>query len=124
MKNIKPIVDWQDPETTPNVDKYSKDLFWIAVKSKVGSAEGEWRVFVYPAYFINKPLEYSEDDLDKIEPLDDDHHVDVDGYPVAAVGWHSELSHADFCNYYEKISFRDEYALLGWAEYEPPEFNI
>lgn len=120
MSTIRPVVNWQSPEKTPEVKKGEIQIFWLAVKSKARNGN-EWRKYTFPAYYINKPLEYADDDIDKMEPLDDDHHVDTDGYPISSIGWHNELEHADFSGYYEPISFREDYVLLGWGEYLTPE---
>ncbi len=121
IENKKPIVNWQDPKTTPSVSKYDMDMFWLAVKLTRSNGESENHVF--SAFYMNKPLEYSESDSENEYPLDDHHHVDVDGYPVEAVGWHRSLGHSDFDNYYEPITFNSDYQLLGWGEYLEPEFT-
>ena len=115
------VVDWKKPEETPAVNKYDMETFWVAVKYT--NPKGEVVNLVFDALYINKPLEYASDDKDFENPLDDDHHVDVDGYPVSSVGWHRPLNHADFSNYYEKLNFSSNYEFLGWADYIKPEFK-
>lgn len=109
MKQKAPDVAWQPASKTPEVHKGELQLFWIAVKTDQGVA-------VYLANYINKPLELDEND----DPVDDDHFVDTDGQPMAAVGWHNEYDHPDFSGYYEKMQFNEHRELLGWAEYVPP----
>lgn len=117
QKPKPPIVFWQSPDEVPPVEKFEKQLFWIAVRSQY-SACAEPKLAVFLAHYINKPLELDEHD----EPIDPDPHVDEDGNYVAATGWHNEYDHHDFSGFYEKIHFNDQYQLLGWAEYLPPVF--
>ena len=58
--NIKPVVDWQSPEITPNVPKGETKTFWLAVSSNI---RGEFKTFVFDAQYVNKPLEYAEEIL-------------------------------------------------------------
>lgn len=118
--NIRPVVDWQSPQTTPDVPKGETKTFWIAVQFK---RKGEWHKSVFDAQYVNKPLEYAEDDINCECPLDDEHFVSHDGDPIEAVGWHSVMEHADFSGYYEQIIFNEDRELLGWGDYLKPEFD-
>ena len=118
--DTKPIVNWQSPETVPNVPKDETETFWVAVKRKTQTG---WRKFVFDAQYVNKPLEFEEDDTEKQFPLSDDYFVDEDGQPTECVGWFSLREHADFSGYYEPLTFNSEYILLGWGKYQTPEFN-
>ena len=118
--DIRPVVDWQSPETTPNVPKGETKTFWIATRFK---RRGEWKTAVFDAQYVNKPLEYAEDDIEKEYPLDDDHFVNEDGEAMEAIGWHSLMEHADFHGYYEPIVFSEDRELLGWGEYQKPKFK-
>ena len=112
------MVDWQSPETIPVVPKYGIEVFWLAVEATI---KGEKQIVVFDALYINKPLEYENSDDE--EPLDSDYHVDLDGHPIQAIGWHRALEHEEFSNYYEQINFNDDYVLLGWGEYLKPDFK-
>ncbi|WED23048.1 3'-5' exoribonuclease [Vibrio sp. JC009] len=116
----KPVIDWQSPETTPDIPKGETKTFWLATRYK---RKDKWHTAVFDAQYVNKPLEYAEDDSDKECPLDDEHFVDCDGCPIEALGWHSLKEHADFHGYYEPIVFNEERELLGWGEYLAPEFK-
>jgi len=118
MKQLTPQVIWQLPSKTPEVPKGENHLFWIAVQSQWSAGE-QPRTLVYLANYINKPLELDDDG----EPLDDDCHVNTDGDPISAIGWHNQYDHPDFSGYYEPIQFNEQLKLLGWAEYLPPEWN-
>lgn len=118
--NIKPVVDWKSPETTPSVPKGETKTFWLAVGSSI---RGEFRTFVFDAQYVNKPLEYAEDDIGCECPLDDECFVTSDGDPIECIGWFDVRNHQDFDNYYEPLSFNEDYTLLGWAEYEKPDFT-
>lgn len=114
-------VNWNKPDTTPDVKKYDYKEFWIAAERHYPNHEP--KVFVHSAFYVNKPLEYAEDDVDFEEPLDEYHFVTSDGEPIECVGWFNCKEHAEFDGYYEPISFNEDYTLLGWAEYETPVFN-
>lgn len=114
--STKPIVDWQSPDSVPDVPKDETETFWVAVEFTRGN--GETSRCVYDAQFVNKPVEFDEEG----EPLSDDYFVTEDGDPVSAVGWHSLKEHADFDGYYDPLPFSDDYVLLGWAVYEKPDF--
>lgn len=116
----QPWVYWQSPDVVPEVAKGEAETFWIAVKYL---RKGEWQTTVFDAQYVNKPIEFAPDDTELEYPLDDDHFVDGNGDPVAALGWHSLLNHPEFSSYYEGISFNDEYVLLGWAKYCKPAFT-
>lgn len=115
MKQLTPQVNWQLPSLTPDVPKGENHLFWVAVQNQWRAGE-QPKTSVYLANYINKPLALDDDG----EPLDDDCHVDTDGNPVSAIGWHNQYDHPDFNGYYEKMQFSDKCKLLGWAEYKPP----
>lgn len=119
-KDIRPVVHWNSPETIPDVPKGETKTFWLATRYK---RRGEWVEVVFDAQYVNKPLEYAEDDDEKEWPLDDDHFVNEDGEPIEATGWHSLMEHADFHGYYEPVVFGDDREFLGWAEYQKPEFK-
>nr|WP_319552409.1 hypothetical protein [uncultured Vibrio sp.] len=119
--NIRPVVDWQSPEATPNVPKGETKTFWLAILRK--RRDGSQAVMVLDAQYVNKPLEYAEDDIAKECPLDDECFVSEDGDPIESVGWHCLMEHADFDGYYRPISFDENYELLGWGEYITPDFT-
>lgn len=113
----KPVVEWQDPTTVPDVPKYETKTFWVVVESF-------GRQHVFDAQYCNKILDYKEDDPDcEDEPLDPYHFVTQDGEPIDCVGWYDVRNHQDFDGYYEPLNFNDHYKLLAWAEYEKPDFN-
>ncbi len=109
--DVRPVVAWKSPTITPDVPKGEAKAFWVAVKYK--RKEG-WDIVAYVAQYVNKPLEYADDDLYKERPLDDAHFVDCDGYPIAVVGWYGLTS------YCEPEDFDDKRVLLGWGEYLKP----
>ena len=110
----KPIVNWNSPETVPNVKLGEEELYWIAVESERG-------IFVFSAYYQNRPLITNEDG----ELLDgcDDWVLsnEYDG-EIESVCWVHNRLHLEYDHYWEKINFDHEYKLLGWAEYDTPEF--
>lgn len=118
MPNIRPSVEWNKPELIPSVEKGEMQLFWIAVLSQ-WNPDQEPKQHVFLAHYVNKPLELDEDG----ESILPDPFEDCDGDYVSAVGWHDEHNHPDFNGYYEPITFNEQYKLLGWAEYLPPEFT-
>ncbi len=118
--NIRPVVNWKKPEQIPHVEKGETVTFWIAVRYK---RKDEWETSIFDAQYVNKPLEYADDDLDNECPLDDDHFCNEDGEAMAAEGWFNLLNHPEFSSFYEPISFSDDYELLGWGDYLKPEFN-
>lgn len=117
MKEQMTIVNWNSPQNTPLVEEGSTKEFWIAVETNYPNREKTRRVF--SAQYVNMPVETDDDG----EPNTDNYLVDCDGEPLSCVGWHSVKDHADFYDYYEPLSFTDEYKLLGWADYIKPEFN-
>lgn len=119
MKQItpqKPVVDWNDPKSIPEVELGSQELFWLAVETMHG-------VHVFDAYFVNRPIVVNEDG-EITRECEDWLLSDPDGREiVGAVGWHSCKEHSEFDNFYVPLHFRNRYVLLGWAEYETPEFT-
>lgn len=113
MNNCINVI-WNAPDAIPEVQKGSEKQFWIATLSKCTGKQ-----HVYLAQYQNRPLEYDEHG----ELLSDDYLVSPDGEPHESVGWVSSKQHAEFDEYYELISFNDDYQLLGWAEYQPPTFD-
>lgn len=117
MNTQQTIVNWNKPSETPQVEVGTTKEFWIAVESRYPNRQV--RQYVFCAQYVNMPV-YIDDEG---EPNTDDYLVTVDGEPFHAVGWHSVKNHADFDNYYEPLTFNEEYVLLGWADYIKPEFN-
>lgn len=107
---------WQKPEVTPIVPVGGEQEFWVAVE--VSRNENPPKIYTFLAQYQNRPYEEGVLDEDDDEAL-----VNVDGEYVSSVGWVMLKSHVEFDNYYEPISFNNNYKLLGWAEYVPPEFN-
>lgn len=115
-----PVVNWQSPEKTPEVKTDEVKEFWVAVRFQ---KKDGWGDAVFSAQYVNKPLEYADDDPDcENEPVND-FFVTCDGEPMESVGWFSVKSHSEFEDYYQPIFFNKEYILLGWAEYIKPEFS-
>jgi hypothetical protein len=110
-------LNWQRPETTPEVEKGSELLFWLAVETKApitaSSIERQKRVHTFLAFYQNRPL-----DID-----DEDCLVGPDGEPHESIGWVLDKQHDYFDSYYMPVEFNDEYKLVGWAEYTPPKFK-
>ena len=118
----KPVVIWNDPIFTPIIPLDSEKTFWVAVlvtRHIQSSNSITTSQIVFDAQYVNRPLEIDSDG----EPTNDDHFVSEDGEPVDAVGWHSVKEHSDFNGYYEPLEFSERFVLLGWAEYQVPEFN-
>ncbi|NAW78339.1 hypothetical protein CAG61_08440 [Vibrio sp. V34_P3A8T189] len=120
LKDIKPVVHWNSPKIKPDVPKGEAKTFWLAARHKRADT---WVELVFYAQYVNKPIEFAEDDIEQECPLDDSHLVTIDGDPVEAIGWYSLMNHPEFSTYYEPIVFNDQYELLGWAEYRTPEFK-
>ena len=118
----KPVVVWNDPKLTPTIPLNSEKTFWVAIQStNYSSSTNEQTVkqVVFDAQYVNRPLEIDSDG----EPTNDDHFVNEDGEPIETIGWYSVKEHSDFNGYYEPLELGDDYVLLGWAEYQAPEFN-
>ena len=122
MNNSKPVVEWKSPQEIPSIDIYSEKTYWVAIKRALTGRIGDTNetVHVFDAQYLNKPLVM--DDNGDYE--NDDFLCDPDGEPMEAVGWFSSREHSEYDSYYEQLIFSDEMILLGWAEYEKPEFNL
>lgn len=108
-------ITWYKPEELPEVELGTETEYWIAVQSKYKD-----KPLVFLALYQNRPLRH-DNDGDLIE--DDWQIVSPDGDPWHSVGWVEDKAHCDFDSFYESIDFNDDYQLLGWAEYQPPEFK-
>ncbi|EGR2774142.1 hypothetical protein V6956_004574 [Vibrio parahaemolyticus] len=106
-------IDWQHPLEVPVVEMGTEKEFWIAVYS-----EQSKRQHVFLAHYQNRPLVHDDDG----ELIENDWYLDGQGELVDSVGWVEHTRHDEYDNYYTKIGFREDYRLLGWAEYEPPRF--
>ena len=110
-------VDWKAPDTLPEIPEGTEEHFWLAVEVTKPNKPVEIKTFL--GQYQNRPLnQNAEVPLGDEEPL-----VNTDGDPVSSVGWVACQSHYDFDNFYEFINFSDEYKLMGWAEYEAPDFT-
>lgn len=114
--NIKPVVEWHSPEEIPDVPKNTTKNFWIAVEYPT---EREDRTLVFTAQYVNMPLELDENG----ESLNVEQFVDHSGDPMEAVGWYDLQVHVDYPEYYDSLDFNENYKLLGWAEYDKPDFS-
>jgi len=115
MINVK----WQDPKAIPKVNAGTEEQFWMAVEAKRGD---EVKIFTFLAQYQNRP--FNKERCDDDDYLDDnDALVNCYGDYINSVGWVRCQSHIEFDNYYTQITFRDDYKLLGWAEYTPPAFT-
>ena len=110
-------LNWESPTTTPQVKVGTEKELWIAVEFTRNGKPSE--VITFLAQYQNRPYKLGDE-----EELDEDNLVNTDGEYVDSVGWVTCQSHYEFDNYYELLTFNDNYKLLGWAEYTPPEFNI
>jgi len=108
------MINWNSPESIPQVKIGTEELFWIARLSVTTKKQS-----VYLAYYQNRPFHENEEDEVILEEV----LADEDGDYISSVGWVSIKQHYEFENYYEPIYFGKEYKLLGWAEYAPPEFT-
>lgn len=113
-ENSKKPLKWNRPEAIPDVELGCETLFWIAVH--LGSSNKQ---HVFLAHYQNRPVTFDEDGY----PLEDWALTNEDGGEFGSVGWVSRREHNDFDGYYEELTFNDEYKLLGWAEYVPPQFT-
>ena len=114
--NYAGVVEWQKPESTPVVEVGDEKEFWIAIEATRPNKPA--KIYTFLAQYQNRPYEEGEEELNGDEPL-----VNVDGEYISSVGWVMCKQHTEFDNFYEPISFNDNYKLLGWAEYVAPEFN-
>ena len=113
LQSLKPV--WLSPATIPAVEKGTEKQYWIATYNKRRDS-----ISVYLAIYQNRPLEVD----DNGEYIDDDYLVNADGEPHESIGWVENKSHYEFDDFYMVIDFNDNYQLLGWAEYQPPAFNL
>lgn len=104
-------VDWKDPSTVPEVALGTEKNFWIAVQHNDG------KITICHALYQNRPL------VDEEHELYDDCLNNTDGEAVESIGWVEDKVHCEFDNFYEPFDFDDERKLVGWAEYELPEFS-
>ena len=111
-------VKWQSNESAPDVELGGENLFWLAVKSIRNGVERE---HTFLANYINKPMLL--DDNGEITDEAQDWLLSNEwGTDVEAVGWFSSKEHPDYSDWYEPITFNENYVLLGWAEYNAPPF--
>lgn len=111
-------VKWQSPDTAPDVELGGEKEFWIAVKS---IRDGVEREHTFLANYLNKP-KLLDDEGNVTDECVDWLLSNDDSNEVEAIGWHSSKEHAEYSNWYEPITFSENYALLGWAEYNAPPF--
>lgn len=104
---------WNLPTVNPDVSLGDEKEFWIAIYSERTNKE-----HVFIAQYQNRPFDEESDDY-----LEDYVLHTPDGDPIDSVGWVTCKEHSDFDNFYEPITFNEQYRLLGWAEYEPPKFT-
>jgi hypothetical protein len=113
-------LNWKNPELIPVVSVGCEKEFWVAIKINTPNSNPQSeqsKIVTFLAQYQNRP--YTEGDEDK---NGDEALVNTDGEYVNSVGWVTCQSHYEFDNYYELITFNDNYELLGWAEYTPPVF--
>lgn len=112
-RDQKMKVNWNNPKSTPDVEKGTEKLCWLAVK-----AESRPPV-VFLAHYQNRPLELDEDG----EPLDECNCLsNCDGEYIESIGWVDCKEHYEFDNFYTPLSFNKDYRLLAWAECKTPTF--
>ncbi len=105
-------VDWKNPSTVPEVAPGTEEIFWIAVQHKDG------KITTCHALYQNRPL------VDEEHELYSDCLRNTDGEAVESIGWVEDQVHIEFDNFYTPFDFDDECKLVGWAEYEFPEFGV
>ena len=110
-------LEWQLPALVPVVKEGTEEEFWVAV---VSVRDGIRSVHTFLGMYQNRPLQLDEEG----DPINDDYLSNDDGEAIESIGWVSCKSHIDFDNFYQQLHFNDNYILLGWAEYTPPEFTI
>ncbi len=110
-------LNWNKPEAIPQVKSGTEEQFWVAVEIDSPKHEKP-KVITFLAQYQNRPYKDGDEDLHG-----DDALVNTDGEYVNSIGWVTCQSHYEFDNYYELITFNENYKLLGWAEYTPPEFT-
>ena len=117
-QDTRPIVAWNSPNIAPTSEK----MFLVAIQHtyyRQSTNEHIVSTLVFNAQYVNRPLEVDSNG----EPTNDHHFVNDDGEPIEAIGWYSVKEHSEFDNYYEPLQFYEDYVLLGWAEYQVPEFT-
>lgn len=106
-------VEWNTPESVPDVEKGTEKEFWVAVRSEHAEKD-----LVLVAHYQNRPLEFDDDG-----EASGDFLTTPDGEPHHSVGWVLRTEHEDFDGFYTAFQFSEKYCLLGWAEYVPPVFT-
>ncbi|WP_067097851.1 hypothetical protein [Marinomonas atlantica] len=101
-----PIVKWNAPDTVPEVELGTEKQFWIAVETKHG-------ITVFEALYQNRPSVEGEDWT----------LIGEDGEYISSVGWVQNQAHYEFADFYVPLGLCENCKLLGWAEYEAPEFT-
>ena len=112
-----PIVEWNAPDTVPEVKLGTEKLFWIAVKAEWNEAPQ-----VFTALYQKRPV-IIDDDGELTLGCDNWVLHSPDGDYVDSVGWVENKTTSEFDDYFEAFSFNEHYMLLGWAEYQAPEFT-
>lgn len=102
------VVEWQSPESVPDVKQGSAKTFWICCENENGKR------YTYSAVYLNFP----------IESHDDHEYFDDNGDPFDAIGWYENRTHESYDTYVEQIIFSEHYRLIGWADYKTPEFAL
>lgn len=113
-------LDWQDPKTVPDIKLWSEKPFWLATAEI--TIEGVTSITTFLAQYQNRPFNTKILTNPKI---DKDCLVDFQGiYFKHSVGWVHYDSISNCNNEYTPISFVEGglYKLLGWAEYDAPNF--
>lgn len=117
---MKHATIWNKPDILPPVGKDDIETYWVAIRMTRHPHCGDTvDTVVFPAQYMNMTLSLDGDGY----PTNDDYLKNIDGDPVEAIGWHTVRDHEEFENYYPPLEFSDDYVLLGWAEYEVPEFK-
>lgn len=114
---MKIQVDWCKPDEIPNVPVGETEEFWVA--SSYTSHNGEKITSVFVAQFVNMPVNFD----DNGEPDTDYYLCDNNGDPISCVGWFSNKGNFDITDYYEPLFLFNGHVLLGWAEFEKPDFT-
>jgi hypothetical protein len=115
-------VNLEKPELIPVVNSGCEKEFWVAIKINTANSQlnsEQSKIVTFLAQYQNRPYTEGDEDKDGDEAL-----VNTDGEYVNSVGWVTCQTHYEFDNYYEIIAFKDNYKLLGWADYTPPVFIV
>jgi hypothetical protein len=107
---------WNNPEDVPVIKEGTEKEIWLAVEIDSPKFEKPKKI-TFLAQYQNRPYKEGDEGLHG-----DDALVNTDGEYVNSVGWVTCQSHCEFDNYYELITFNENYKLLGWAEYTSPKF--